>query len=267
MTDTLKSTLSQMKHSSYDAASFYFRLCAFNFFFVCLRCIEPSCAGCLIPSAIAACPPPSGQPKTHVVQWVMPFNTPFNQSECTRFCCCIVIALNSNSAFQPNVLAMIMIISVKSDHSPVYTGDAFSVRWNGQNHNVLRVTNGNAEKIVLDLNSCTNPNTGPQCNFVIPNTYSCNEVIKLYCGEHPGAMFLTIGVGNVSSESLSATPVVELNNYRYAHGVMMFLAFGILLPIGGFLAQSGRIKCDEPLCDALRLSVLPPVCWHRCILI
>jgi hypothetical protein len=225
-------------------------------FCVSLRCIDPSCAGCLIPFAIAACPRPSGQSQTHVVQWVMPFNRPYNESECTRFCCCIVIALNSNSAFQPNVLAMIIIITVTSDHSPVYTGDSFSVRWNGQNHNVLRVSKGNAEKISLDQNTCTNPNTGPQCNFVIPDSYSCNEVIRLYCGEHPGAMFLTIGLGNVSD--LSATPVIELNNYRYAHGVMMFLAFGIFLPIGGFLVQSGRIKCDEPLFDALRTSALPP---------
>ncbi len=69
-------------------------------------------------------------------------------------------------------------------------------------------------------------------------------------------MFLTIGVGNISG--LTATPVVVVNDYRYAHGVMMFSAFGVFLPIGGFLVQSGRIKCDEPLCDALRsISALP----------
>ena len=155
-----------------------------------------------------------------------------------------------------------LVISAESDrcdynhfllHShapPVYTGDTFSVQWSGQNHNVLRLSN--AEKVVLDPNSCTNPNTGPQCNFVIPQSYSCNEVIKLYCGEHPTAMFLTIGVGNVSA--LSAPSVEDLSNYQYAHGALMFLAFGIFLPVGGFLVQSGRVKCDHPLCQALASS-------------
>jgi hypothetical protein len=53
-------------------------------------------------------------------------------------------------------------------------------------------------------------------------------------------MFLTIALGNATAQ---AAPVPDPNRYRIAHGVAMFLAFGFFLPIGGFLAQSGRIKC------------------------
>jgi len=44
----------------------------------------------------------------------------------------------------------------------------------------------------------------------------------------------------------------ERASYRVAHGLLMFVAFGILFPIGGFLAQNGSIKCDDTalLCSA-----------------
>ena len=46
----------------------------------------------------------------------------------------------------------------------------------------------------------------------------------------------------------------ERASYRVAHGLLMFVAFGILFPIGGFLAQNGSIKCDD---TALLCIVLP----------
>jgi hypothetical protein len=56
-------------------------------------------------------------------------------------------------------------------------------------------------------------------------------------------MLLTIGLGENSN--VQASKVTDPNSFRYAHGSLMFIAFGVILPLGGFLAQSGLIKCDN----------------------
>jgi hypothetical protein len=53
----------------------------------------------------------------------------------------------------------------------------------------------------------------------------------------------------------------ERASYRVAHGLLMFVAFGILFPIGGFLAQNGSIKCDDTalLCIILPHEAIGPI--------
>jgi hypothetical protein len=53
----------------------------------------------------------------------------------------------------------------------------------------------------------------------------------------------------------------ERNAYRVAHGALMFVAFGILFPLGGFLAQNGSIKCDDTVlfCIILPHEAIGPI--------
>lgn len=202
---------------------------------------ESSFAGSFVAVSMSACPPPTGQvPETYDIAWKNPIASDNFRSECApalQFCrscflsCLLIPAGKQALAEAP----------ARPHPAAVHTGDTFNVRWDGAVHNLLPLPRtGNADRISLDQISCQSARPSSVCSFVIPDTYSCGEVVRLHCSQHPNTMFLTIALGNATAQ---AAPVPDPNRYRIAHGVAMFLAFGFFLPIGGFLAQSGRIKC------------------------
>jgi PAS domain-containing protein len=83
--------------------------------------------------------------------------------------------------------------------------------------------------------------------------YQCS-VFDYYCEIHSNVMFGRVLVGNVSASS--SLPTEDIRKWKMAHAFCMFFAFGIILPIGGYMAASARFKWHYILqISGLALSV------------
>jgi PAS domain S-box-containing protein len=87
-------------------------------------------------------------------------------------------------------------------------------------------------------------------NGIAQWTYRICGVYSYYCTVAGHAMTGLVVVGNFTAAELaSATALAPsaTDNYPWirAHGAIMFVAFGVLLPFGGFLAVSGRYRVHQ----------------------